>query len=81
MRNDLAMTGEITIVGKVLPVGGVQQKVRAAFDAGIKEVILPADCLAEAQGLPRYILDAVKLTPVQSIDEVLTRALVGKTIS
>jgi ATP-dependent Lon protease len=63
-------------LGKVLPVGGVQQKVRAACDAGVKEVILPADNLSEAQGLPRYILDAIKLTPVNSIDEVLKQALV-----
>jgi hypothetical protein len=75
VRHDLAMTGEITIMGKVLPVVGIQQKVRAAADAGIKEVLLPADNLREAQGLPRYILDAVKLTPVQSIDEVLKASL------
>lgn len=79
VRNDLAMTGEITIMGKVLPVGGIQQKVRAAFDAGVKEVILPADNLKEAEGLPRQILDAVKLTPVQSIDEVLKQALLTET--
>jgi ATP-dependent Lon protease len=77
VRNDLAMTGEITIMGKVLPVGGIQQKVRAAYDAGVKEVLLPAENLREAEGLPKYILDAVKLTPVQSIDEVLKHALLG----
>jgi ATP-dependent Lon protease len=76
VRNDLAMTGEITIMGKVLPVGGIQQKVRAAYDAGVKEVILPADNLKEARGLPSYILDSIKLTPVTSIEEVLRTALV-----
>jgi ATP-dependent Lon protease len=75
VRNDLAMTGEITIMGKVLPVGGIQQKVRAAYDAGVKEVLLPADNLAEAQGLPAYMLSAIQLTPVTSIEEVLQRAL------
>ena len=69
------MTGEITIMGKVLPVGGVQQKVRAACDAGVKEVLLPSDNLKEAQGLPQYILEKVKLTPVSTIDEVLRIAL------
>lgn len=76
VRNDLAMTGEITIMGKVLPVGGIQQKVRAAYDAGIKEVILPADNLKEAEGLPSYVLDEIKLTPVTTIAEVLTTAFV-----
>jgi ATP-dependent Lon protease len=77
IRNDLAMTGEITIMGKVLPVGGVQEKVRAAYDAGIKEVLLPVDNLRDAQSLPSYILDAIKLTPVKSIDEVLNHALIA----
>lgn len=78
VRNDVAITGEITIMGKVLPVGGVQQKVRAAYDAGIKEVILPIENLKEAQTLPSYILDGIKLTPVESIGQVLERALVEK---
>jgi ATP-dependent Lon protease len=76
VRNDVAITGEITIMGKVLPVGGVQQKIRAAYDAGIKEVILPTDNLKEAQTLPSYILDSIKLTPVDSIGQVLERSLV-----
>jgi ATP-dependent Lon protease len=76
VRNDLAMTGEITIMGKVLPVGGIQQKVRAAYDAGVKEVILPADNLNEVKGLPSYILENIKLTPVTTIEEVLQIALI-----
>ena len=79
VRYDVAMTGEITIIGKVLPVGGIQQKVRAAYDAGVKEVLLPADNLSEAHGLPAYMLGVLQLTPVQSIDEVLKRALVSAT--
>jgi ATP-dependent Lon protease len=75
VRNDLAMTGEITIMGKVLPVGGIQQKVRAAYDAGVKEVLLPADNLKEAEGLPSYVLDGIKLTPVISIDKVIEISL------
>lgn len=78
VRNDVAMTGEITIMGKVLPVGGIQQKIRAAFDAGIGEVILPVDNHKEAQGLPPYILEAIKLTPVESIEVVLQQALLSR---
>ena len=75
VRHDLAMTGEITIMGKILPVGGIQQKVRAAYEAGLKEVLLPIDNLKEAQSLPAYILEALQITPVQTIDEVLKHAL------
>ncbi len=76
VRNDVAMTGEITIMGKVLPVGGIQQKVRTAYDAGIREVILPADNLDEALNLPEYITKGVKMTGVRSIQEVLKASLV-----
>jgi len=79
VRNDVAMTGEITIMGKVLAVGGIQQKIRAAYDAGVKEVLLPADNFKEAQELPSYILDAMKLTPVEAVDEVVRHALVDTT--
>lgn len=77
VRNDLAMTGEITIMGKVLSVGGIQQKIRAAYDADIREVILPSDNMREARGLPKYILDQITLTPVGNISEVLERALMS----
>jgi len=79
VRNDLAMTGEITIMGKVLPAGGIQQKVRAAYDAGVKEVLLPADYLKETEGLPSYVLENIKLTPVISIDKVIEMSLVNNT--
>lgn len=78
IRNDIAMTGEITIMGKVLGVGGISQKIRAAYENGVKEVILPNDNLDEAQALPSYILNAVKLTPVNSIDQVLKLALLNE---
>lgn len=75
VRNDLAVTGEITIMGKVLPVGGIQQKLRAACDAGLKEVLVPADNLREAEGLPAAIRNKIKITPVQAIHEAIARAL------
>lgn len=78
VRSDLAMTGEITIKGKVLPVGGVGEKVRAAYDAGIIEVLLPIDNMDETKYLPSYVLDQVTLTPVQTVEEVLAKALLNK---
>ena len=78
VRGSMALTGEITIMGKILPVGGIQQKVRAAYDAGVKEVLLPLDNLEEAQALPAYILDDITLTPITSIGEALDRALLPR---
>jgi ATP-dependent Lon protease len=79
VRNDLAMTGEITIMGKVLPVGGIQAKVRAAYEAGVKEVVLPGHNMKDVGDLPQYIRDAITLTPAMSIDDVLKRALLAST--
>ncbi len=75
VRHDLAMTGEITIMGKILPVGGIQQKLRAACDAGVKEVLIPHDNLREALGLASSIRDKLKITAVQTIQEALGVAL------
>jgi ATP-dependent Lon protease len=76
VRNDIAMTGEITIMGKVLAVGGIQQKIRAAYEAGIREVLIPEDNLDETKLLPSYILDVMKLTPINSINTVLEHSLI-----
>ena len=78
VRNDIAMTGEITIMGKILPVGGVQQKIRAGFDPGVKEVLIPADNLRDAEGLPAYIREAILVTPVRAIEDVLGRVFAEK---
>jgi len=79
VRNDLAMTDEITIMGKILLVGGIQQKVQAAYDGKIKEVLLAADNLREAEGLPSYVVGGIKLSQVSSIEEVIAMSLVSNT--
>jgi len=67
--------GEITILGPVLSVGGVQQKLRAALDARIKEVLILAENLRDAVGLPESVRDRLRIHPVPSIREALVRAL------
>ena len=69
------MTGEITIMGKVLPVGGIHAKIRAAYEAGVKQVILPADNIKDTADIPQYVKDALVLYPVTSLEQVIARAL------
>ncbi|MGH9176112.1 MAG: S16 family serine protease, partial [Vicinamibacterales bacterium] len=76
-RRDVAMTGEITLRGKVLPIGGVKEKVLAAHRAGIKNLILPKDNEKDLSDIPKNVLDAMNLYLVQSMDEVLKQALSG----
>ena len=76
VRHDLAMTGEITIMGKVLPVGGIQAKLLAAIEAGVKTVILPAENEQDVRYLPDYMRDRVAICYVSDIQEVLELALV-----
>jgi ATP-dependent Lon protease len=75
VRNDLAMTGEITIPGKVLPVGGIQQKLLAAYEAGIKEVLIPADNAADTNFIPLALKEKLTITPVHRVDQVLEKVL------
>jgi ATP-dependent Lon protease len=75
VRNDLAMTGEITIMGKVLPVGGIQAKILKAAEAGITEVIIPRANETEVRNMPSNILQKIKITAVDRIEEVLKIAL------
>ncbi len=77
VRNDLAMTGEITLRGRVLPIGGLKEKVLAAHRGGIKEVLLPKENAKDIEEIPAAILKNVTLTQVEDMDEVLRCALIG----
>ena len=78
VRHDIAMTGEITIMGKVLGVGGIQAKLLAAIDAGVHTVILPAENTQDVRHLPDYMQDQVETHYVSDIREVLELVLVPK---
>jgi ATP-dependent Lon protease len=77
VRRDIAMTGEITLRGKVLPIGGLKEKLLAAHRAGILEAILPKDNEKDLAELPDNLKSAMKLNFVDSMDEVLHLALEG----
>ncbi|HVC41633.1 MAG TPA: endopeptidase La [Candidatus Saccharimonadales bacterium] len=77
VRRDLAMTGEVTLRGKVLPIGGVKDKLLAAHRSGLKTFILPAKNLRDLYEVDREILDAIEVVPVDNVGEVLDRALVA----
>ena len=78
VRHKIAMTGEITIMGKVLAIGGVLPKLQAAIDAGCAEVVMPKENERDVQMTPDYVRNKVKVIFVSSIDEVLTAALMPK---
>src|SRR5437764_9143818 len=75
VRCDVAMTGEITLRGKVLPIGGVKEKLLAAHRAGIKTIILPKDNQKDLADIPANIRDEFTVHLVESMDEVLKIAL------
>jgi ATP-dependent Lon protease len=74
-RKDVAMTGEITLRGKVLPIGGVKEKLLAAHRAGIHTIVLPKDNEKDLADIPKNVLDTLNVYMVETMDEVLTIAL------
>ena len=76
-RTDVAMTGEITLRGKVLPIGGVKEKVLAAHRAGIKTIIMPKDNEKDLADIPKPVLDSLNMYLVGHMDEVLKIAMAG----
>jgi ATP-dependent Lon protease len=75
VRNDVAMTGEITLTGLVLPVGGIKEKVLAARRAGIRHVILPRDNEMDLRELPENVRAEMRFTLAERIEDVLPAAL------
>ena len=75
VRREVAMTGEVTLTGQVLPIGGLKEKLLAAHRAGIKEVLIPKENEKDLVDMPKKIIDEIKITPVEFADEVLKIAL------
>ncbi len=75
VRRDVAMTGEITLRGRVLPIGGLKEKLLAALHAGIKTVLIPKENEKDLAEIPENAKKALEIVPVGTVDEVLARAL------
>jgi len=75
---DLAMTGEITLRGRVLAIGGLKEKILAAHRAGIKKILIPIENKKDLKDIPKTISKQLKIVPVEHMDEVLTHALILK---
>lgn len=75
-RGEVAMTGEITLRGRILPVGGLKEKILAAHRAGIKKVLIPYENRRDLDEIPDNVKKKVEIVPVETMDEVLSHALV-----
>jgi len=75
VKKEIAMTGEVTLTGQVLPIGGLKEKLLAAHRAGIKQVLIPKDNEKDLVDIPQKVKDDIKITPVELVEEVLKLAL------
>jgi len=78
VRNDVAMTGEITLRGRVLPIGGLKEKLLAALRGGIKTVLIPEENVRDLPEIPDIVKEGMEIVPVSRMDQVIERALVRK---
>ena len=76
IRRDIAMTGEVTLRGRVLPIGGLKEKLLAALRSGVKTVLIPQENAKDLQDIPENVKAGLEILPVSSVDEVLAHALV-----
>lgn len=77
VRRDVAMTGEITLRGRVLPIGGLKEKSLAAYRIGVKDIIIPKDNLKDLEDIPAEVKEKVRFIPVSYVGEVFANAIVG----
>ena len=81
VRRDIAMTGEITLRGRVLPIGGLKEKLLAALRGGLKKVLIPEENAKDLADIPASVKNALEIVPVSRMDEVLKHALVRQPVS
>jgi ATP-dependent Lon protease len=80
VRRDVAMTGEITLRGRVLPIGGLKEKLLAALRGGIKTVLIPADNMKDLAEVPENVKNELEIIPISQVDDVLKEALVESLV-
>ena len=78
VRKDVAMTGEVTLSGRVLPIGGLKEKLLAALRGGIKTAIIPDENEKDLKEIPQNVKEGLKIIPVKHVEEVLKIALVSE---
>lgn len=76
VKRDIAMTGELTLTGKVLPIGGLREKTLAAYSAGVKTVFIPRENLAHLDEIDQKVRDTLEFIPVKNVGEIFEQALV-----
>jgi ATP-dependent Lon protease len=76
VRHDIAMTGEVTLRGRVLPIGGLKEKLLAALRGGVKKVLIPEENAKDLADLPDSVKNGLEIVPVARMDEVIRHALV-----
>lgn len=78
VRHDIAMTGEISLRGRVLPIGGLREKTMAALRAGVKTVIIPAENESDLEKIDQLVRKQLNFVPTEHVDNILNLALVGR---
>ena len=80
VKADIAMTGEVTLRGRVLPIGGLKEKLLAALRGGLKKVLIPEDNAKDLVDIPAAVKNALEIVPVSRMEEVLKHALVRQPV-
>jgi ATP-dependent Lon protease len=81
IRKDIAMTGEVTLRGRVTAIGGLKEKLLAALRSGVKTVLIPSENEKDLADIPANVREGMEIIPVSTMDEVLARALVRQPVA